>query len=186
MVTQYVKIPLDRIGVLIGHNGVVKEGIEKKSGTKIEVDSNEGEVYIESVEGGDPLKGLRVADVIKAIGRGFSPENAIALLDDDFILFDAISLAHLAPKTLKRVKGRVIGRDGRTRRVIENLADVKISVYGKTIGIIGYSHQIRTAHEAIEMLINGAPHSTVYSFLERKRRREEERDFFADESRERE
>ncbi len=174
MVTQYVRIPLDRIGVLIGHNGIVKEDIEKKSESRIEIDSNEGEVYIEGLEGGDPVKALRVVDVIKAIGRGFSPENAFTLLDDDFLLFDVISIAHLTPKTLKRVKGRVIGRDGRTRRVIENLTDVKISVYGKTIGIIGYSHQIKTAHDAIEMLINGAPHSAVYSFLERKRREEEE------------
>jgi len=173
MVTQFVRIPQDRIGVLIGHNGIVKEDIEKKSGTRINVDSNEGEVYIEGIEGGDSIKALRVADVVKAIGRGFSPENAFALFDDDFLLFDIVSLAHLTPKMLKRVKGRVIGRNGRMRRAIENLAGVKISVYGKTIGMIGYSHQIRTVHEAIEMLINGVPHSTVYSFLERKRREEE-------------
>jgi ribosomal RNA assembly protein len=178
MVMQYVMIPQDRIGVLIGHNGIVKEDIEKKSLTRINVDSNEGEVYIEGLEGGDPLKALRVADVVKAIGRGFSPENALALLDDDLLLFDIISIAHLTPKTLKRVKGRVIGRNGRTRRVIENLSGVKISVYGKTIGIIGYSHQIRPAHDAIGMLINGAPHSAVYSFLERKRREEEEKNIY--------
>jgi len=175
MVTQYVRIPQDRIGVLIGRNGIIKEDIEKKSESRIEVDSTEGEVYIEGIEGGDPLKALRVADVIKAIGRGFSPENAFTLLDDDFLLFDVISIDNFTSKTLKRVKGRVIGRNGRTRRVIENIAGVKISVYGKTIGIIGYSHQIRTAHDAIEMLINGSPHSAVYSFLERKRREEEEK-----------
>ena len=175
MVTQYIRIPQDRIGVLIGRNGIVKEDIEKKSESRIEVDSTEGEVYIEGIEGGDPLKALRVADVIKAIGRGFSPENAFTLLDDDFLLLDVISIANFTSKTLKRVKGRVIGRNGRTRRAIEDIAGVKISVYGKTISIIGYSHQIRTAHDAIEMLINGAPHSAVYSFLERKRREEEEK-----------
>jgi len=75
MVTQYVRIPQDRIGVLIGHNGIVKENIEKKSDSRIEVDSTEGEVYIEGIEGGDPLKVLRVADVINAIGRGFSRKS---------------------------------------------------------------------------------------------------------------
>lgn len=174
MITQHVKIPQDRIGVLIGHKGIVKEDIEKKSESKIIVDSDEGEVHIEGIEGGDPVKTLRVAEVIKAIGRGFSPENAFTLLNDDFLLFEVISLSHLSPKTLKRVKGRVIGKNGRTRRAIEDVAGVKISVYGKTISVIGYSHPIRTAHEAMEMLINGAPHSTVYSFLERKRREEEE------------
>lgn len=182
MVTQYVRIPQDRIGVLIGHNGIVKENIEKKSDSRIEVDSTEGEVYIEGIEGGDPMKVLRVADVINAIGRGFSPENAFLLLDDESLLFDVISIAHLTPKTLKRIKGRVIGRNGRTRRVIEDITGVKISVYGKSIGIIGYPHQTIAAHDAIEMLINGSPHSAVYSFLEKKQRAEE-RDFFADDKR---
>lgn len=174
MMSQRVKIPQDRIGVLIGHNGFVKGDIEKKSDSTITVDSTEGEVHIESIEGGDPVKTLRVAEVVKAIGRGFSPENAFKLLDDDFLLFEVISLSHLSPKTLNRVKGRVIGRNGKTRWTIENLADVKISVYGKTISLIGYAHEVRTAHEAIAMLIHGSPHSSVYSFLERKRRAEEE------------
>ncbi|HUV80003.1 MAG TPA: KH domain-containing protein [Candidatus Bathyarchaeia archaeon] len=174
MMTQHVKIPQDRIGVLIGHNGFVKDDIEKKSESTITVDSNEGEVRIEGIEGGDPVKTLRVAEVVKAIGRGFSPESVLKLLDDDLLLFEVISLSHLSQKTLNRVKGRVIGRNGKTRRTIENLADVKISVYGKTISLIGYAYQIRTAHEAIARLIHGAHHSSVYRFLERKRRAEGE------------
>lgn len=175
MMTQHVKIPQDRIGVLIGHKGFVKGDIERKSESTITVDSAEGEVCIEGIEGGDPVKALRVSEVVKAIGRGFSPENAFTLLDDDYLLFEVISLSHLSPKTLSRVKGRVIGRNGKTRQTIENLANVTISVYGKTISLIGYPDKIRAAHDAIEMLINGAHHSSVYSFLERKQRAEEEK-----------
>jgi ribosomal RNA assembly protein len=172
MVTQHVKIPQDRIGVLIGHNGFVKEDIERKSESRIAIDSADGYVSIEDREGGDPLKMLRAVDVIKAIGRGFSPENAFALLDDDLLLFEVISLSHLSPKTLNRVKGRIIGKNGKTRRVLEDLTDVKIAVYGKTISLIGYADHIRTAHDALELLIHGSPHSSVYKFLERKRRAE--------------
>lgn len=179
MVTQHVKIPLDRIGVLIGPKGMVKEEIEKRSGTKITVDSTEGDVIIESAETGDPFKALRAAELIKAIGRGFSPERAFALLEDDTLLFDVISLDELSPKTLNRVKGRVIGRNGRTRRVIEELAGVKISVFGKTVSLLGQSHQIETAREAITMLIRGAPHSAVYSFLERKQSAAKEEETWA-------
>lgn len=174
MINQHVKIPQDRIAVLIGQKGIVKGDIEKKSESTITIDSIEGEVHIESIEGGDPIKALRVAEVIKAIGRGFSPQNAFRLLDDDFLILEVISLSHLSPKTLNRVKGRVIGRNGKTRQTIENLADVIISVYGKTISLIGYSQQIKTASEALAMLIQGAPHSAVYGFLEQKRRAEEE------------
>jgi len=172
-IIQYVRVPLDRIGVLIGHNGIVKEELERASASRINVDSENGEVCIESIEGmegEDPTKTLRVVDAIRAIGRGFSPEKAFALLEDDSLLFDIISLAHLTPKTLKRIKGRIIGQKGKTRRVIETLTGVKISVYGKTVSLIGYPEQIKVAREAIEMLIKGTPHSTVYTFLERKRR----------------
>lgn len=169
-----VKIPQDRIGVLIGHKGTVKWDIEKRSKCKITVDSNEGEAYIEVAEDGDPLRALRVAEMIKAIGRGFSPEVAVSLLDDPSLLFEVISLSHLTQKTLKRIKGRIIGRNGRTRRAIEDLAGVEISIYGKTISVIGDYHRLKAAHDALEMLINGAPHSSVYSFLERIRRVETE------------
>ncbi len=169
-IIQYVRVPLDRIGVLIGHNGIVKEELERASASRIKVDSEDGEVCIEGMEGEDPTKTLRVVDAIRAIGRGFSPEKALALLEDDSLLFDVISLAHLTPKALKRMKGRIIGQKGKTRRVIETLTGVKISVYGKTVSLIGYPEQIKVAREAIEMLLKGTPHSTVYSFLERKRR----------------
>ena len=171
-IIQYVRVPLDRIGVLIGHNGIVKEELERASASRIKVNSEDGEVCIESTGGDedDPTKTLRVVDAISAIGRGFSPEKAFALLEDESLIFDVISLAHLTPKALKRIKGRIIGQKGKTRRVIETLTGVKISVYGKTVSLIGYPEQIKVAREAIEMLIKGTPHSTVYAFLERKRR----------------
>jgi len=43
------------------------------------------------------------------------------------------------------------------------------------VGLIGSSRQIRAADDAIEMLIKGAPHNTVYSALERQRRVEVEK-----------
>ena len=169
MVTQYVMIPQDRIGALNGHNGVAKEEIERRTASRISVNSEDGEESVEGIDDRDPVKTLRAVDVISAIGRGFSPEKAVVLIDDDLLIFDVISLDHLTPKTLKRVKGRIIGEKGKTRRTIENLTGVKISVYGKTVSLIGFSHQTRAAGDAIEMLIKGAPHSAVYGFLERQR-----------------
>lgn len=162
-----LRVPQDRVGVLIGHDGTTKEYIEEKTKSKIEVDSQEGDVFI---EGEEPLKAFRAMEMVKAVGRGFPPEKAFKLLDDDFLILDIVNLSHLQPKALRRIKGRIIGKNGKTREIIENLVSVWISVYGKTVGIIGYSHQIRIAHTAIEMIINGAPHSTVYRFLEGKRR----------------
>jgi ribosomal RNA assembly protein len=47
-------------------------------------------------------------------------------------------------------------------------------VQGKTVTLIGTPDHLRNARTAIEMLINGVPHETVYSFLEKKRRAEKE------------
>jgi ribosomal RNA assembly protein len=60
--------------------------------------------------------------------------------------------------------------NGKTRRIMEELTDANIAVYGHTIGIIGNFDQAQVAREAIQMLINGSMHSVVYRFLHRKRR----------------
>ncbi|MDF2958016.1 MAG: rRNA processing protein Krr1/Pno1 [Candidatus Alkanophagales archaeon MCA70_species_1] len=164
---HYVRIPQDRIGVLIGKGGSVKAALESRTSSKIDVDSKDGSVVIRTK---DPLMALRVVDVVRAIARGFSPERAFVLLDDDSFILDIISLSHLSEKALRRVKGRIIGKNGRTRQLIEELTGTRISVYGKTVGIIGYPEQVRVARAAIEMLVDGTPHGAVYSYLERKRR----------------
>ncbi|RLG37897.1 MAG: RNA-processing protein [Candidatus Alkanophagales archaeon] len=164
---HYVRIPQDRIGVLIGKGGSTKAELESRTSSRIEVDSRDGSVVIRTR---DPLMALRVVDVVRAIARGFSPEKAFALLDDDARILDIISLSYLSENALRRVKGRIIGRGGRTRQHIEELTGTKISVYGKTTSIIGYPEQVRVARAAVEMLVNGTPHGAVYSYLERKRR----------------
>jgi ribosomal RNA assembly protein len=74
-----------------------------------------------------------------------------------------------SPADIQRLKGRIIGKDGKTRRIIEELTDADISVYGHTISIIGNFDQTHAAREAILMLIKGSQHSTVYRFLQKKR-----------------
>ncbi|MEM1856188.1 MAG: hypothetical protein QXG70_04375, partial [Candidatus Methanomethylicaceae archaeon] len=57
---------------------------------------------------------------------------------------------------------------GKTRKMIEELTDTYISIYGHTVSIIGGYEEVRVAREAIEMLIRGMQHGTVYRFLDRK------------------
>jgi phosphopantetheinyl transferase len=64
----------------------------------------------------------------------------------------------------------IIGKEGKMRRFIEDTLGVNISVYGKTVAIIGDAESVAVAREAILMLVEGAQHSTVQRFLERKRR----------------
>jgi len=45
-----------------------------------------------------------------------------------------------------------------------------ISVLGKTVAVIGLPEQLKVTKSAIDMLISGMPHESVFSFLERKKR----------------
>ena len=86
------------------------------------------------------------------------------------LMLDVIDLSRVCntKSDMARIKGRIIGKDGRTREITEKLTGVGISVYGKTVGIIGSPEQIRIARAAIEMLMDGAPHGAVYGYLEKK------------------
>jgi ribosomal RNA assembly protein len=163
-----IKIPEERIGVLVGPGGSIKHLIEEKTKTTLEIDSETGTVSIASAE--DPLQGLRVMDLVRAIGRGFSPERALAILDDEMLMLDVLDISKMAStkSDMERIKGRIIGKDGRSREIMERLSGTKVSVYGKTVSVLGYPEQIRVARTAIEMLLDGAPHGNVYSFLEKK------------------
>ncbi|HUL62224.1 MAG TPA: KH domain-containing protein [Methanocella sp.] len=166
---EHIKVPQDRIGVIIGVEGRIKEILENKSGASIDVDSESGTV---TIEGEDAVKALRASEVIKAIARGFSPEKALKLLDNEDLILDLIDLSKVgdSPADLTRIKGRIIGRGGKTREIMESMTGARISVYGKTISIIGDGDQITSVRAAIDMLVDGAPHGAVYGYLERRRR----------------
>jgi len=150
-----LNIPEDRRPILIGKDGETKKLIEKKTKTKISIDD---EITIE----GDNQ--LVTGEIIKAIGRGFSPQRAMRLLDSDSI-FDVIQIKG-TPKKIKRLMSRVIGREGKARRNIENMTGAFISVYGKTISIIGNYKEVEYARKGVEMLLKGHKHPYVYRHLE--------------------
>jgi ribosomal RNA assembly protein len=164
----HIKIPEERVGVLIGPDGSMKSLVEEKSKSSLEIDSETGTVTIESP--GDPLQAMRAMDFVRAIGRGFSPERALAIFDDEMLMLDVMDLSKMVgtKSDMARLKGRIIGKDGKTREIMEKLSGSKVSIYGKTIALLGYPEQIRVARAAIEMLLDGAPHGNVYSFLEKK------------------
>jgi len=70
---------------------------------------------------------------------------------------------------LQRMRARVIGTGGKTRRIIEDMCGVDLSVYGDTVAIIGNSIQLPIGRTAVDMMLSGSEHATVYRYLERKR-----------------
>lgn len=163
-----IKIPQERVAILIGKKGETKKELEDRTKTKMIIDSKEGDIFL---SGNDALSLFDVVEVIKAIGRGFNPDVAFLILKHDYI-FELINMNDFA-KTKNdslRLKGRVIGSEGKSRSTIEELTETNISVYGKTIGIIGLQENVASARKAIESLLSGSPHSNVFRFLEKNRR----------------
>jgi ribosomal RNA assembly protein len=163
-----LKITKDRIAVLIGTKGETKQDLESTTGCRINVDSKEGDVII---TGKDAVTLFALREVIKAVARGFNPELAKQLLKQDYIL-EIISLNDYSKEKShqQRLKGRVIGMEGKSRNTIEGLTGCYISVYGKTIAILGEVEWVSVCKRSIEALLSGSPHANVYKWLERQRK----------------
>jgi len=163
-----LKVPKNRVAVIIGKEGSIKKDIEENTKTKLEIDSKEGDIF---VSGEDALGLYTAREIIKAIGRGFNPDLAKLLLKPDYI-FEVVDLSEFVKSkdAMLRLKGRVIGKEGKSRKVIEELTECNISVFGKTISIIGLPEPVANARQAVESLLRGSTHANVYKWLEKRRR----------------
>ena len=163
-----LKIPKERVAVLIGTKGDIKKQIEKSLNVRINVDSKEGDVII---SGTDALSVYTTREIVRAIARGFNPDVAKLLLKVDYG-FDIININDYAKtkKDAERLKGRVIGQEGKSRAKLEELTGTNICVYGKTIGIIGPFDEIVVARRAIESLLSGSLHTPVFRWIEKRKR----------------
>ncbi|MEA3202819.1 MAG: ribosomal assembly protein, partial [Thermoplasmata archaeon] len=147
--------------------------LEARSGCRLHIDSESGEVSIDDTKAFEPILTLKVRDAVRAIGRGFSPEHALRLFSDDcyFELLDFHDYVGKHKGHIRRVTARLIGSEGKTRRIIEEQTQCDLAIYGHTVGIIGDLEDLANAKQAVDMILRGAEHASVYRFLENQRRR---------------
>ncbi len=165
--TQEIKIPKDRIPILIGKKGEIKREIQKKLNLKIVIDSESGAV---TITGEDGLNVYTGKEIVQAIGRGFNPDTAMILLEDGY-KFEQVDITNYdrgSKGRLHELRSRVIGSEGRSKNTIEKIAGVELCVYGKTVAIIGREENVEAAKKAIEKLLGGSKHGNVYGYLERQ------------------
>ena len=170
------RVPMNRIAVLIGVKGATAKSLRYAAGCKeFNIDSETGDVEVLWGEPGtyDPVKAMKLPNVIKAIGRGMAPKAAIQLLDDHhfFELVDIRKFVGKKSNQQRRIRGRIIGSDGKIRKLIEGLTDTQITIYNSTVVLVGEEEGLSAARQAVEMIAGGAEHGTVLNFLERDRRR---------------
>jgi ribosomal RNA assembly protein len=167
---QTVRVPLDRVAAVIGKKGESKKKLEEACHVSLEVDGETGEVTVRSssAEEGDPFKAI---SVVEAVARGFSPQRAIRLMEPETYLevMDLRDFAGKSDNSLERIRGRIIGLNGKSRKVIEELTKCYVSVYGRTVAIIGEVTEVKLAEESIRMLATGSRHRSVYNMLQRAR-----------------
>lgn len=149
---KVLRIPKKRVKVILKF----KNDIEKKANVKIDINN---EIMIV----GDSFDVYIASNVIKAIGRGFSYEDAAKLFKDYTLYVIPISKNR---NTLQRIRARLIGTKGKVRKRIEEMTNTKISIYGKTVSIIGKGYDLDLARNVIEKIIKGYGHAHVFRFLQ--------------------
>lgn len=162
---RHLRVPEERVPVLIGTDGETLEEIRELVNAEIRVD--DGEIEIEAPDA--PFEEIRAYNIVKAIGRGFNPDRALRLLEDNSTLcvINVKEFTSGSDSRKEQLKGRVIGQDGRAREKLEKDTDTEIAVYGKTVSILGKVPNVEVAREAVTMLLEGRSHSTVYAYLKR-------------------
>ncbi len=165
-----VKVPKERIAVIVGVKGETKRKLEQKLDAKIKIDSEEGDIVI---TGEDSLKLHAAQNIIKAIGRGFNPKIALELADEGkaLELIDIDDYTGDSKSRLVQIRARAIGTGGKTRRLVGELTNTDIVVYGKTVGIIGDYEGVKLARRAFESLLSGSRHTTIYDWLQKERKK---------------
>jgi ribosomal RNA assembly protein len=125
---------------------------------------------------GEPDKEFIAIQVIEAINLGFSTEKALLLKKEDIIL-QTIHIKDITKrKDLERVRARIIGKQGKTLKTLNNLTCCEFAIQDNCIGIIGDTENITEARQAITSLINGSKQSNVYAHTEKEMKKKRLRD----------
>ncbi|MGC8547610.1 MAG: KH domain-containing protein [Candidatus Micrarchaeia archaeon] len=147
-------------------NGELLKQLSKRLACRIEL-KDKNELVID----GDAYAEYMSYSVLEAFGRGFDINTAFKLLSED-CFFKSINLKELFKneKQIKRMKARVIGEKGKTKRYIEAVSGAEISLYGNTISGIGTLDQLNVAYSAINILLEGGTHKKAYRVMEKARK----------------
>jgi len=159
--TDFIKIPSKFRNVLMKKQHI-REKFEKETKTKLKLNE---EIEIE----GDSINTYIAKNILRAFGRGISMDDALLLLNDEYVL-EVIDLKEFAntENRLRTIRGRLIGTNGKTKKFIEKYTNTKIAISGKTASILGKWNDVPLAKEAVLMIIRGSTHSTLYRWLEQK------------------
>jgi len=110
-------------------------------------------------------------EVLEAVNLGFSVDHALELKREGMML-QTVHIKGLTKRNdLERVRGRIIGKGGRTLKTLQKLTQCDLSINDNEIGIIGNAEEIEDAIQSITSLVQGSKQGNVYGRLERQRKK---------------
>lgn len=105
--------------------------------------------------------------VVEAVLFGFPVEVALLIEKEDFI-FEILNIKdYTLRRDLETIRARLIGKEGRTLRTLNQLTDCYFELKGNSIGIIGMPELIKNSQDAVISLIRGSKQANVYNYLEK-------------------
>ncbi len=143
----------------------------RKRGLKLEFNPKDLTVEFES---DDAFVELKAKDVLTALGiGGVNYREALRLFSEEYILkiVDLSDITNDRERDIHRIMARIIGTDGKTKLIIEQITEVSMTIKDDKIYVIGTLEGVHLASEAIESIVRGAEHRKVYRLLEAGRRK---------------
>jgi len=165
-------LPHNRLARLLKNHAKALKDLESKADVTIKQGDDGLEIE------GTPEQEWVSELALQAIELGFEPKDAFKLLRDEYYLevIDLELLLQRNEKAMERLRARIIGSEGKSKKKITELSGAAIAVSDERIGILGDFDDVRDAKEAVTRLLEGAQHASVYGWLrERKRVRDAER-----------
>lgn len=161
-----VPVEKSRLGLVIGHGGSAKRDLERLFRVTLEIDSRNSIVYIVPKEDASPYEVLKARQAITALSLGFRPGD-VRLLAEDTSYLELIDLKEVSRnrEDMARIKARIIGSEGKFKRLLEEMTGVRVVVGEREVGIIGDFEQVKVARDAISMILRGRSHRTVINYL---------------------
>lgn len=144
---------------------IIRNKEKLEDNLKVKITNRGKEISIE----GSPKEEYYAEKVIEALDFGFSFSTAILIKKGDFT-FEVLNIKdYTKRKDLERIRARIIGKGGKTLKVLHDLTECYFELNENRVGIIGISEHIKNAEEAVISIIKGAKQTNVYNFLERNR-----------------
>jgi len=149
-------------------NKIIPQKKKLEGKLKVKIITHDNQLELE----GDEVDIYTARKIIEAIERTFSVDDALLLIQPDYVLEDIKIKDVTKKKNLEVVRSRIIGTEGRTIQILGELSDSHVVLHNNVVSIIGTFEKIKDTINAVRGIIQGSKQANIYKYLEKARKRE--------------